>query len=70
MVEPPLDETSYEEVLIKQLFHLKQKISRKPRGSIKKIREAVTPRLHIVKLCASKITLRGSRESAKIIRNW
>ena len=45
-----------EEVVIKKVFHLthKEHIKKTKEGSIKKTREAVTPRLDTVKLFASK----------------
>ena len=43
-----MDETKYEEVLIKKVFHLTHK------ENIKKAREAVTPRLDTVKRFASE----------------
>ena len=46
----------YEEIVIKKVFHLthKEHIKKTKEGSIKKTREAVTPRLDTVKLFGSK----------------
>ena len=60
--EPHLDETRCEEFLIKKVFHLTHL---KNQGNIKKTREAVTPRLDTVKLCASKYYTERSQGQCK-----
>ena len=51
-----------EEVLIKKVLHLTHK------ENIKKTREAVTPSVNTVKLCASKYYI--ERSVQKLIQNW